>query len=40
MSFFKQVLQLLICIFSGVACYFISIVILGVRLQDFKVKQQ
>lgn len=39
-SFIEQVIQLLICIVSGVVCYFISVILLGVRFSDFKVKVQ
>jgi putative peptidoglycan lipid II flippase len=37
-TFWEQIFQLFICIVSGVFCYFISVVLLGVRFSDFKVK--
>jgi len=40
MSFAEQVIQLGICIFSGVFCYLISIVLLGIRLGDFKINNE
>jgi len=38
MNFTEQVLQLIICIGGGCLSYFMMIVLLGVRLRDFKVK--
>jgi len=38
MSTFGQIEHLLICISSGVVCYFIAVFIMGVRISDFKVK--
>ena len=38
LTFLQQIYQLLFCIFSGAFCYFISIILLGVRLSHFKVK--
>ncbi len=37
MSTFEQISQLIICILSGAFCYFVSIILLGVRTSDFKV---
>ena len=37
MNFFKQVEQLTLCIIAGVASYLVMIILLGVRLSDFKV---
>lgn len=37
-TFIQQISQLLICILSGVICYFVSVFILGIRFRDFKVK--
>ncbi|GAA6205282.1 murein biosynthesis integral membrane protein MurJ [Thalassotalea sp. SU-HH00458] len=36
-TFLEQILQLLFCIVSGGICYFVSILLLGVRFNDFKV---
>ena len=38
MSFYEQILQLIICIGVGCVSYFITIALLGIRLSDFKVK--
>lgn len=38
MSFTEQILQLILCIGAGCVSYFIMIVLLGIRLSDFKVK--
>jgi len=38
MAFFQQIQQLLICISAGCLSYFLVIFLLGVRLNDFKVK--
>ena len=38
MSFFEQILQLALCIGAGCLSYFLVIILLGVRLSDFKVK--
>jgi putative peptidoglycan lipid II flippase len=38
LSFFEQILQLIICISAGCFSYFLVIFLLGVRLNDFKVK--
>lgn len=38
MSFFEQVLQLVLCIGAGCLSYFLVIFLLGIRLTDFKVK--
>jgi len=38
MDFFEQVFQLIFCIGMGCASYFLVIFLLGVRLNDFKVK--
>ncbi|MEW6991041.1 murein biosynthesis integral membrane protein MurJ [Colwelliaceae bacterium 6441] len=38
MTFIQQIFQLLFCIVSGVICYFLSVILLGVRFHDFKVK--
>jgi len=38
MAFFEQTLQLILCISAGCLSYFLMIVLLGVRLNDFKVK--
>ena len=40
MAFFEQVLTLIQCITFGMLSYFISIVILGIRMQDFKIVSQ
>jgi len=37
MNFLKQVEQLALCIIAGVASYLVMIILLGVRLSDFKV---
>ena len=37
MNFLKQVEQLTLCIIAGIASYLIMIILLGVRLSDFKV---
>jgi len=37
MNFLKQVEQLTLCIIAGVASYLLMIILLGVRLSDFKV---
>ncbi|KGJ87238.1 integral membrane protein MviN [Colwellia psychrerythraea] len=37
MNFLKQVEQLTLCILAGVASYLVMIILLGVRLSDFKV---
>ena len=37
MSFMQQVIQLLICISAGAISYFVTILILGIRLNEFKV---
>ncbi len=38
MSFSEQILQLILCIGGGCVSYFLTIALLGVRLGDFKVK--
>ena len=38
MNFFKQVSQLALCIGAGCLSYFLTIILFGVRLNDFKVK--
>jgi putative peptidoglycan lipid II flippase len=38
LSFFEQILQLVICISAGCFSYFLVIFLLGIRLNDFKVK--
>jgi len=38
MAFFDQILQLILCISIGCLSYFLMIFLLGVRLNDFKVK--
>ena len=38
MSFFEQISQLILCIGAGCLSYFLVIILLGVRLNDFKVK--
>jgi putative peptidoglycan lipid II flippase len=38
MSFYEQILQLIICIGVGCVSYFFTIALLGIRLSDFKVK--
>ncbi len=38
MKFFEQTLQLVLCIGAGCFSYFLVIILLGVRLNDFKVK--
>jgi putative peptidoglycan lipid II flippase len=40
MKFFEQVTQLIVCISAGCASYFFSTFILGIRLDDFKVKSE
>ena len=40
MSFSEQLTKLIMCIGLGVISYFISIVMLGIRLNDFKVSKQ
>ena len=40
MTFIEQIKQLLICISLGALSYFIAIIILGVRLDDFSVKKR
>lgn len=37
MSFFDSVIQLTICIVVGVICYFLMVILLGIRTSDFKV---
>ena len=38
MAFFDQIMQLIICIGVGCLSYFLTIILLGIRLNDFKVK--
>jgi putative peptidoglycan lipid II flippase len=38
MDFFQQIQTLLLCIIAGAISYFIAIVILGIRVNDFKVQ--
>jgi len=38
LSFFEQISQLIICISAGCFSYFLVIFLLGIRLNDFKVK--
>jgi len=40
MSFSEQVLQLILCIVGGCVSYFLTVALLGIRLSDFKVKNQ
>ena len=38
MDFYRQLMQLVLCIVSGMVSYFLAIMLLGIRFQDFKVK--
>ena len=40
MSVFAQVQQLMVCISAGVITYLLMIILLGVRLHDFKIKKE